>query len=392
MEAMITYLRSATPSSLAGTALLRLDFNTKDDWRMRAVVPTVKFLLKAGATIVVVSHRGRPSGGSIVKGVPTGFPADLRLRKDAAKLSALIGRRVAFIGHFRFSEIKARIAAAPKGSVFLLDNLRFMPGEEKNDPAFARTLASLADYYVNDAFAVSHRANASVAAVTKFLPSYGGLELQDEIDGLSRAIVAPAHPVVLILGGAKASDKLGVIRHFRSRADAFLLGGGSANSVLALRGEDVKASLRETDPKILAALKPLARDPKVVLPVDFVWGRGKDAGKILDLGPRSQEIFAKKIASARTIVWSGPLGFIERAPYAKASIAAARAIGKNRKAFSLTGGGETVMFLKKYKLDEGFSFISTGGGAMLDFLAGERLPGIAALEGRGARKTKRGGK
>ncbi len=376
---MITYLRNVSPSVLDGTALLRLDFNTKDDWRMRAVIPTVKFLLDAGVTIVVVSHRGRPSGGSLVNGVPTGFPSDLHLRKDAAKLSALIGRRVAFIDHFRFPEIKERVAASPHGSVFLLDNLRFMPGEERNDPKFARQLASLADFYVNDAFAVSHRANASVVAVTDLLPSYGGLELQDEIEGLSRAIMAPVHPVVLILGGAKASDKLGVVRRFRSRADTFLLGGGSANSILALRGIDVKESLRETDPKVLAALKPLARNPKVVLPADLVWGRGKDAGKILDLGPRTQKLFAARIAAARTIVWSGPLGFIERAPYANASIAVARAIGRNKKAFSLTGGGETVMFLKKYGLDKGFSFISTGGGAMLDFLAGEKLPGIVAL-------------
>lgn len=377
---MIKYLRTTKPSAIGGTALLRLDFNTEDDWRMLAVIPTIKFLLKSGCKIVIVSHRGRPKGGSLKNGVPAGFPAALHLKKDAAQLSGLIKRKVVFIGHFRFAEIKKEIAAAPKGSVLLLDNLRFLPGEEKNDPKFAEQLASLADFYVNDAFAVSHRANASVVAVTKFLPGYAGLELEKEIAGLSKAVVAPRHPLLLILGGAKASDKLGVITHFRSKADRFLLGGGSANSVLAIEGFDVKRSLRETDPKTLAALKPLAHNKKVTVPADFAWGTGKSAGMILDIGPKTAVRFAKEIAAARTIVWSGPLGLIEKKAYAKGSIAVARAIGRNRKAFSLTGGGETVMFLKKYGLDGKFSFISTGGGAMLDFLAGEKLPGIEALK------------
>ncbi len=387
---MIHYLSKASRKAIAGTALLRLDFNTEDDWRMLAVIPTILFLLKNDCRIVIVSHRGRPEGGSLNDGVPAGFPAALHLKNDAAELSKLIKKPVIFIRHFRFAEIKKEVATSPKGSVFLLDNLRFLPGEEKNDPALARQLASLADYYVNDAFAVSHRANASVAAVTKFLESYAGLELEKEIAGLSRAVVTPNHPVVLILGGAKASDKLGVIKHFRSsgKADHFLLGGGSANSVLTLRGFDVKDSLRESDPKTLAVLTPLATDKKVVVPTDVVWGVGSDKKKILDIGPKAIRRFSEAIAAARTIIWSGPLGFIERKEYTKGSIAVARAIGRNRKAFSLTGGGETVMFLKKYKLDKQFSFISTGGGAMLDFLAGEKLPGIEALKRVKSKQTK----
>lgn len=381
---MIKYLRTVKPTAIAGTALLRLDFNTKDDWRMLAVIPTINFLSRKGCKIVIVSHRGRPKSGSLEHGVPTGFPADLHLRKDAVKLATLIKKPVTFVNHFRFDEIREKTAAAPKGSVFLLDNLRFLPGEEKNDPRLAKQLASLADFYVNDAFAVSHRANASVVAITEFLPGYAGLELEKEIAGLSKAITAPKHPLVLILGGAKASDKLGVIRNFSSSgargADRFLLGGGSANSVLALEGRDMKRSLRETDPKVLAALTPLAHNRNVIAPVDCVWGSGAQKDMVLDIGPKTATLFIKEIAAARTIIWSGPLGFIEKKAYAKGSIAVARAIGRNRRAFSLTGGGETVMFLKKYKLDKKFSFISTGGGAMLDFLAGEKLPGIEALK------------
>jgi phosphoglycerate kinase len=373
---MINYLSKAKPRAIAGTALLRLDFNTKDDWRMRAVLPTIKSLLKTSCKIVIVSHRGRPEGGTLVNGMPKGFAVGLHLNDDALHLSKMIKQKVVFINHFRFPEIKAEIAAAPKGTLFLLDNLRFLPGEEKNDPALAKQLASLADFYVNDAFAVSHRANASITVITKLLPSYAGFELEQEIKSLSKAVAAPRHPVVLILGGAKASDKLGVIRHFKKKADWFLLGGGSANSVLGLHGFDVKNSLREKDPAALNELTSLANQKNVVLPIDYKWQRRA----ILDIGPKTAKLFSQKIAGAKTIIWSGPLGLIERKAYATGSIAVARAIGRNHTAFSVCGGGETVMFLKKYKLEKNFSFISTGGGAMIDFLAGEKLPGIEALK------------
>ena len=343
---------------------------------MEAVLPTVKLLAKTAAKVVIVSHRGRPEGGEIMNGMPKGFSADLHLKRDAVHLAKFIKRPVKFISHFRFDEIKQTIAKAPKGSIFLLDNLRFLKGEEANDPTFAAQLASLADFYVNDAFAVSHRANASVAAITKFLPSYAGIELEKEIVSLSKAMVKPERPLVLMLGGAKASDKLGVIKFFQRKADWFLLGGGSANSVLAIGGMDVKKSLREQDPKTLAVLSPLAKQKNVIVPVDFIWAKKA----ILDVGPKTVALFNAKIATARTIIWSGPLGLIEKKAYAKASIAIAEAVGRNRKAFSVSGGGETVMFLKKYKLDKKFSFISTGGGAMIDFLAGEKLPGIEALK------------
>lgn len=372
----IAYLSKTNKRSLAGTALLRLDFNTKDDWRMKATIPTVKFLLKTSSKVVIVSHRGRPEKVHITNGVPSGFQKNLSMKKDAALLARLLGRKVVFIKHFRFDEIKKMVAASRRGSVFLLENIRFMKGEEANDPRLAKQLASLADFYVNDAFAVDHRANASLEAITKFLPSYAGLGLENEIRSLSRVMQKPKHPFVIILGGAKATDKLGVIKYFRKKADWFLLGGGPANTVLTLKGIDVENSVRDCDQKDLRVLRPIANYKNIVLPDDFVW----HDGMIWDLGPKAVQIFAKKIAAARTILWSGPLGLIEKPQYARASIAVAREIGKNRRVFSVAGGGETVMFLKKYGLDKKFSFISTGGGAMMDFLAGEKLPAIEALK------------
>ncbi|HEX4103907.1 MAG TPA: phosphoglycerate kinase [Candidatus Paceibacterota bacterium] len=362
----IKYL-SATPAArLRGTALLRLDFNTEDNWRMVAVLPTIKLLLKTSAKIVIVSHKGRPAG----------VQRKFSLRKNAGTLSRLLKRKLFFMPHFQFAQIKKQIEAAPKGSIFLLENLRFLKGEEANDAALAKQLASLADFYVNDAFAVSHRANASVVAITKFLPHYAGLELESEITSLSRAMLQPKHPLVMILGGAKAADKLGIIKYFKSKTDWFLLGGGPANTILAMKGMDVKRSVRDTNTKDLGALKPLLKWPKVILPTDFVWHNDR----MLDLGPKSVAAFAQKIAGARTIVWSGPLGAIETTRFARASVAIARAVIKNKKAFSVAGGGETVMFLKQYGLDKKFSFISTGGGAMVDFLGGKKLPGIEALK------------
>ncbi len=362
---MIRFLSKTKPRTLGRTALLRLDFNTEDDWRMRAVLPTIKFLAKRADKIVIISHRGRPAG----------FNKKFSLRGNAKDLSGLIRKKVIFVPHFRFAEIKGMVTQASHGSVFLLENLRFLKGEETDSPALAKALASLADFYVNDAFAVSHRANASVTAITKFLPSYAGLEMEREIKSLGRAMIHPRRPLVFVLGGAKAGDKLGVIKYFKNKTDWFLLGGGPANTILSLKGIDVQKSVRDRDPSDLRALAAVARYKNIILPDDFVW----HDGMIWDMGPKAVQLFAKKIAVARTILWSGPLSMIEKPKYAKGSIAVARAIIRNRRAFSVAGGGETVMFLKKYNLDKRFSFISTGGGAMVDFLAGKKLPGIEAL-------------
>jgi len=360
---MIKYLGKANQKLLRGTALLRLDFNTEDDWRMKAVLPTVKFLVKHAGKTVIVSHRGRPKG----------IEKKYSLKKNAAELARLLRRKIIFLPGFDFKKNRQTVAAAPEHSIFLLENIRFLPGEEKNDPKLAKQLASLADFYVNDAFAVSHRANASLAAVTKFLPSYAGLELENEIKFLSAAMRKPKHPFVFIVGGAKTADKLGVVRFFKDKTDWFLLGGGPANTVLSLRGIDMKDSMK--DDHNLAAIKKIAAYKNILLPLDFAWS----GDRALDIGPKTIAAYGAKIAKARTILWSGPVGQIEEKKFSRGSLALAKAIAKNRRAFSITGGGETVMFLKKYKLDKKFSFISTGGGALLDFLAGEKLPGIIAL-------------
>lgn len=365
---MIKYLSEASPSKLKRVALLRLDFNTEDDWRMKAVLPTIKFLLRHASKIVILSHRGRPGG---IKKVYS-------LEKDAKVLERMLGRKVNFIPHFNFPGIKQTVDSAPERSVFLLENLRFMRGERENSRSFAKEISSLADYYVNDAFAVSHRANASIVAITGFLPSYAGLELEKEIKSLSHILKKPRKPLVFILGGSKAQDKLGVMEYFRRKVDWFLLGGAPANTLFLLNGLDVKKSLADRDPVDLRKMRKLLNYKNVVLPPDFVFHNNA----ILDIGTRAVEVFAEKISRARTVIWSGPLGLIEKKPYDRGTLAVARAISKNKKAFSLAGGGETVMFLKKHGLDKKFSFISTGGGAMLEFLAGKKLPGIKTLEGQ----------
>lgn len=377
---MIRYLSKIDRRLIHGTALLRLDFNTEDDWRMRAILPTIKFLLKNGCKVVILSHRGRPR--PVATALEGQFPhshlnKEMRkfsLKRDAAHLARLLKRKVIFLRKFDLVGIRTLIVKSQRGSLFLLENLRFLSGEEKNDAKLARQLASLGDFYVNDAFAVSHRKDASVVAITRFLPSYAGLELEAEIEHLSRIMVRPKRPLVMVVGGAKVSDKLDVLRYFRNKANWFLLGGGPANTILAVHGMNVKKSLRDKHGNTVA-IKTIARYSNLVLPVDYVWRR--DA--IVDVGPKSCAAFKRKIAGAKTIVWSGPLGLIDMRAY-EGSLKIAQAIAKNRKALSVAGGGETVMFLKRVRLDQKFTFVSTGGGAMLEFLAGKKLPGIEALK------------
>ncbi|MDO8515823.1 MAG: phosphoglycerate kinase [bacterium] len=370
------FLRKARVKELGGVALLRLDFNTEDEWRMAASLPTVNFLRERARCLVIVSHRGRPEGVRFTWGVPEHFDKKLSLREDAKALSRLIDRTVVFVPHFRFEDIKRQISESPKGSVLLLENMRFLPGEEKNDAKFARELASLADYYVNDAFAVSHRANASIVAVTKLLPSYAGLGLEGELAALTKVMKSPKRPFVVIIGGAKVQDKIGVISSLRRVASTFLVGSGPARSLLQAKGERIGKDIFPIQPKELPAIRRVAKYKNLVLPVDYVIHERA----VRDVGRETLKQFDAYIAKARTIIWNGPLGFIEQEPYEQGTLHIAKAIGENKKAFSIAGGGETVMFLKQYKLDTKFSFVSTGGGAMLDFLAGKKLPGIIALE------------
>ncbi len=363
---MIKFLSEASKKNLSGTALLRLDFNTEDNWRVQTTLPTIRFLLRHSSKIVIIGHRGRPNG----------YDKKLSLRNGCLRLQKLLGRKIQFVPGLNFVAIKKVVDRSPRGSIFLLENLRFWQGERTNDVKFAKKLASLADYYVNDAFAVSHRANASVAAITKYLPSYAGFGLEREIRFLKQVMRHPRHPLVFVIGGAKVSDKLGVMKYFKDKADWFLLGGAAANTIFALKGIDMKKSLRERDKKHLNELREILKYKNVVLPVDLRW-RGDAA---FDVGPKTVRIFADKVRHARTIIWNGPVGYVEKRGFDTGTLAIMRAIVNNRTAFKLTGGGETVMFLRKHLLDKKFSFISTGGGAMLEFLADKKLPGIEALK------------
>lgn len=298
----------------------------------------------------------------------------MSLRPFAPILEKAARKKVHFIPHFRFGEIKRMVAASPAGSLFLLENIRFLPGEMRNDTGLARSLASLADLYVNEAFSVSHRAQVSVSGVPKHMPSYVGFGLQKEIENLSRVMVRPRRPLVVVMAGAKAESKWKVVERFRNVADLILLGGAPGHTVLKVQGMDISRSI--WDPKSVRDAKTVAAYPNVLLPLDFVHTQGA----YLDIGKETVRAFAEVLASAATIIWNGPFGLVEKEKFAKGTLGIARAIVKNRRAFIVAGGGETVSFLRRYKLEKKFDFVSTGGGAMLEFLAGKKLPGIEALK------------
>lgn len=371
--------------------LLRVDFNItnaelsgmmrRTTWklhpRLAAVLPTIKFLIKRGAKVIILSHRGRPE----IK------QKEFSLKLFAKILSKLLNKPVQFIDfNFGTSDVLklTSIKNSPSSSVFLLENLRFLPGEDKNDKKFAKQLASLATFYINDAFSISHRKNASIVAITKFLPSYVGLSLENEIKNLSRIMKNPKRPLVIILGGAKISDKIGVIKNFLERADYFLIGGGVANTFLAAQGLPIGDSLYEKE--MIPTAKKLSKSPKIILPIDSMVKKGK----ILDIGPKTAKKYAEIIKNAKTIIWNGPMGYIEDKRFIKGTEAITKAIMKSR-AFSVIGGGETTAafqaaarnYADKYtELRRKYPhlFLSTGGGAMLEYLAGKKLSGIVALQ------------
>lgn len=336
--------------------ILRVDLNVErveDSLRLRAIIPTIQFLLERGARVIILSHRGRPKG----------VEAALSLEPCAKYISEKISQSVAFAQSFE-SVLDAKIV--------LVENLRFDEREEKNDRRFAKKISELGTMYVNDALAVSHRANASVVAITEFLPSYAGLLFEKEYRALSGLLEKPAHPLVLVIGGAKVADKLGVIERFWDKADAFLLGGGPANTVLKAKGVDIQNSIYDKDLMDFAA--KLAISKKVFAPQDWEVGDRR----ILDIGPSSVRRFAEQIATAKTVVWNGPLGLYEDPNFRAGSEGVARAIVESG-AYSVVGGGETTELIAGLGLEDKFSFVSTAGGAMLEFLAGKVLPGVEAL-------------
>ena len=380
---------------------VRADFNVPlderqeitNDKRIRATLPTIEYLLAKGAMVILASHLGRPKGA--VK------PA-LSLRPVATRLSELLRKPVAFAEDCVGEKAKAAAEKLSPGDVLLLENLRFHSEEEKNEAAFAKSLAELADVVVDDAFGCAHRAHASNVGIAKYREKVAGFLIEKEIAFIGKALENPARPFVAVLGGAKVSDKIGVIDNLIDKVDAIIVGGGMANTFLAAQGLNVGESLTEPDTYDLARklyAKAHAHGVKMVLPVDVVAADAFSAEahhkvvradaiekdwQALDAGPKTQAMYPKVLRGAKTIVWNGPMGVFEFDAFAAGTEAMARAVAEATQAgaVSIVGGGDSIAALKKTGLSSAISHISTGGGATLEYLEGKELPGIAAIADR----------
>ena len=378
-------------------ALVRVDFNVPldkgtigDDTRITAAVPTIQYLLDQGASVVLMSHLGRPKKG----------PSDeLRLDPVARRLEELLGRPVQKVNVTTGAEAEAAAEALQPGDVLLLENTRFDPREEKNDPAMAAELAKLGDIYVNDAFGAAHRAHASTEGVARHLPGVAGFLLEKELAALGGAIQDPERPFVTVIGGAKISDKIGVIDNLLGKVDALLIGGGMANTFLVAQGHDVGDSLVEPDSvEVARNLIEQARErgAQLRLPTDAVIADAFDASanrqvvkvdavpagwRILDIGPETVQAYSEVVRGARTVIWNGPMGVFELAPFAEGTRAIAQALAESG-ARSIIGGGDSVAAVEQMGLADRMTHISTGGGASLELLEGKELPGVAILQDR----------
>ncbi len=391
-------IRRVQDADVAGKrVLVRVDYNVpmegttiKDDSRIRASLPTLDLLRKRGAVVILATHLGRPDG------VAT---PELRLDPIGKHLATLVARPVTKLDDCVGDGVLRAVRAAEAGDLVLLENVRFHREEEENNPAFSDALAALADVYVDDAFGTAHRAHASTVGVAERRPAYAGLLVQQEVDMLSRLLYDPERPYVAIVGGKKASDKLGVLRDLVSRVDAILIGGGVAFTFLAALGADVGDSRVDRD--LFADIEAIARlaaerGTEIVLPVDAVLAPSLttsagatvgDAAKIgrglcgFDIGPKTVARFAEIIARARSIVWAGPMGAFETPAFSAGTRGVAEAVASSG-AFSVIGGGETGEAIEEMGLSDRVSFVSTGGGACLSYLRGKTLPALAVLEER----------
>jgi phosphoglycerate kinase len=375
--------------------LVRVDFNVPikngvitDDRRIREALPTIKYLMEKGAKVILVSHLGRPKG----------FQDDLRLDPVAKRLSELLGKPVKKLNDCIGEEVEKEVANMNPGDVVLLENIRFYKEEEANDPEFAKKLAKLADLYVNDAFGTAHRAHASTAGVANYIPGVAGLLMKKEIEIMGKALENPDRPFVCILGGAKVSDKIGVIQNLVNKVDVLLIGGGMMFTFLKAMGYEIGKSIVEEDKLDLAKdLMNLAKEKgvKFVLPVDAVVVKEikedapttvKDVDKFdkddigVDIGPKTIDLFREEIMKAKTIIWNGPMGIFEIPAFANGTKKVAEAIAENKNCVSIVGGGDTAAAVQLFGLEEKFTHISTGGGASLEFLEGKVLPGVAVLQ------------
>ena len=359
----------------------------RDDTRLRAVAPTLADLRARGARLVVASHLGRPKGQA--------DPA-LSLAPVAERLSELLGCAVALAPDSIGPGVEARSQGLADGEVLLLENLRFHPGEEQNDPTHAAALARLADIYVNDAFGTAHRAHASTVGVAQLLPAAAGPLMHAEIQALDRLTRDPARPYVAVLGGAKVSDKIGVLRRLATQVDALLLGGGIANTFVANAGGALGRSLVEAgQAHVVAAVRAAAAASgcRILLPADAVTAAAIDPDAVttvvqadqvpddqmaLDIGPTATATYLEVLAEARTVVWNGPLGVYEHAPFARGTLAVARGLAESS-AFVVIAGGDALAAVQAADVADRMGHLSTGGGATLEFLEGRELPGLAAL-------------
>lgn len=391
-------VKSFLDADVAGKrVLVRVDFNVpladgavSDDTRIKAALPTITSLVERGAKVILCSHLGRPEG--------TGYQEEFSLAPVAAHLSRVIGKPVAFASDTVGESAKAVVAALENGQIALLENLRFDKREKKNDPAFASELASLADIYVNDAFGAAHRAHASTAGVAEYLPAYAGALMLKEVTTLTSMLDDPKRPFVAILGGSKVSDKVAVIDALINKCDTLIVGGGMCFTFLAAQGYGVGTSLMEKDwIERASEMLQKAKDKGVdlLLPVDVVCADAfaNDANTVtcgidaipedmmgLDVGPKTVEVYAKAIAGAATVFWNGPMGVFEMSSFEAGTKGVALAVAANKDADTIIGGGDSVAAVNKFDLADQMTFISTGGGASMELVQGEKLPGVEALK------------